>query len=207
MWPSCRPRSSGSGSRSTGRCNSSVGHWDGVVSRWFLAQRTGTGNTLTAIGTWLSETPTVIVAGLVTAVVLGVRRHWRELALIVGGLLVEITTYLIVVVAVDRPRPPHRLESRATGSFPSGHVAAAIVLYGTLAFIVTRRVKSATARASIWSVALAVPLIVATSRLYREMHHFSDVVAGALVGCGSIAVAVLVARRATSEDERKAGLP
>jgi len=36
----------------------------------------------------------------------------------------------VVVYAVDRPRPSvPRLETRATASYPSGHVAAAIVLY------------------------------------------------------------------------------
>ena len=81
-----------------------------------------------------------------------------------------------------------------TGSFPSGHVAAAVVLYGLLAFLLTRRMRSAAGRAAVWTVAVMVPFVVATSRLYREMHHFSDVVAGALIGLGALAVAALVAR-------------
>ena len=65
------------------------------------------------------------------------------MTLVAGGLLVEISVYLIVVLTVDRPRPGHRLETRMTGSYPSGHVVASIVLYGLLAFVLTRRVRSA----------------------------------------------------------------
>ena len=185
----------------TSSTDSFVVHWDETVSRWLFEQRTGPGNTLSAIGTWLSETPVVIVVGSATALWLGIRRHWHELALIVGGLLVEISTYLVVVLTVDRPRPAHGLEHRATGSFPSGHVAAAIVLYATLAFLVTRRTRNATARVAVWFVAASVPLIVATSRLYREMHHLSDVVAGALIGLGCLLVAALLARHVPAASE------
>ena len=116
-------------------------------------------------------------------------------------MLVEISVYLIVVLAVDRPRPGHRLETRLTGSYPSGHVAASIVLYGLLAFVLTRRVRSKGGRTALWTVAVVVPLVVAASRLYREMHHFSDVVAGALIGLGVLAVASLLARHVSDPPE------
>lgn len=66
-----------------------------------------------------------------------------------------------------------------TSSFPSGHTAAAVCLFGGIAVIVCR------ATAAWWRylvVALAVVLVlaVATSRLYRGAHYPTDDL-GALV--------------------------
>ena len=37
-------------------------------------------------------------------------------------------------------------------------------------------------KALVWAVALAVPPVVAASRMYRGMHHPLDIVAGVLIG-------------------------
>jgi len=177
-----------------------VARVDASVGHWFFAQRSPAGNTWSAVGTWLAETPVVVGVGVIAGTVLGFRRRWHEFALLVGALLVEIATYLIVVLVVDRPRPAHGLEHRMTGSYPSGHVAAAIVLYGTLAYIVGRSVQSSRVRATFWSIAALIPVVVAVSRLYREMHHLSDVIAGALIGFGACAVAALLARHVPEPD-------
>ena len=59
---------------------------------------------------------------------------------------------------VDRARPPvvHRLDTAPpTSSFPSGHTAAAVVLYVGLALIVTAtRAQSGRARIVAWVVAV-----------------------------------------------------
>jgi undecaprenyl-diphosphatase len=167
--------------------------WDATVSRWFFAQRTSRGNLVSGIGTWLAETPVVIVVGVAVSVFLAIRRRFHDVALLVGALLVEFVTYLVVVYSVDRPRPTHQLEHRFTGSYPSGHVAAAVALYGVLAYLVARRVRSGLARVLLFATPVVVAVIVGTSRLYREMHHFSDVVAGALIGVGALIVASLAA--------------
>jgi membrane-associated phospholipid phosphatase len=178
-----------------------VRRWDATVARWFFEQRSGTGNVLSHVGTWLAETPTVVVLGVATALVLAKLRRFHDVALVVGALLVEIATYLVTVLAVDRPRPAHGLETRFTGSYPSGHVAAAVVLYGLLAYLVAKRVRSNVARALVFCIPVLVAVAVATSRLYREMHHFSDVVAGALIGVGALVVASRLARHVTNGKE------
>ena len=73
-----------------------------------------------------------------------------------------------------------------TGSYPSGHIAATLCLWVAIAILVMPR----TDRWWRWiTVVLAVvmPLVVAASRVYRGMHHPTDIV-GALIlhrRCGS----------------------
>jgi membrane-associated phospholipid phosphatase len=45
-------------------------------------------------------------------------------------------------------------------------------------------------------VALAIPLLVALSRMYRGMHHPTDVVAAVLVGIATLVVALAAVRAA-----------
>jgi undecaprenyl-diphosphatase len=45
-----------------------------------------------------------------------------------------------------------------------------------------------------WALAILVPMFVALSRLYRGMHHASDVVASVLLAAASLACAIMVTR-------------
>ena len=45
-----------------------------------------------------------------------------------------------------------------------------------------------------WAAALAIPPIVAVSRMYRGMHHPLDTFAGVLMGIAALTLAVVLAR-------------
>ena len=47
-----------------------------------------------------------------------------------------------------------------------------------------------------WTLAIALPVLVAVSRMYRGMHHPFDVLGGALVGLGTLAIVVFACRAA-----------
>jgi undecaprenyl-diphosphatase len=124
------------------------------------------------------------------------RRHRRDALVIVYGLTVEITVFLSVTFLVDRPRPgvPHLSSLPATSSFPSGHTAASVVLYGGLALAVHSLTERRALRVAAWSVAVVIALTVGVSRVYRGMHHPSDVIVGAAFGVACLFVAVHAAR-------------
>jgi undecaprenyl-diphosphatase len=49
-------------------------------------------------------------------------------------------------------------------------------------------------------IAVAIPLLVALSRMYRGMHHPTDVGAAMLVGIGTLVVALAAARAAKAAE-------
>ena len=173
-----------------------VGRWDRSLDRWFFLHRTLTFNAITEWGTRVGDVAAVIVVAAVAVGILALGRHWPHIAFLVGALLIEVTTFLTTTFVIDRRRPavPHLDPGPPTSSFPSGHTAAAIVLYVGLALIVTSLVRSWLARAVAWLVAFAIPTFVALSRLYRGMHHPTDVIGSVIGALGCLAFAFLATR-------------
>ena len=81
-------------------------------------------------------------------------------------------------------------------SYPSGHTAAAIAVYGGLVLLLTSMVKNRIFRVLAWTIAVAIPVFVAVSRMYRGMHHPLDVAGGVLVGIAALIVLVFACRAA-----------
>ncbi|MER6394844.1 diacylglycerol kinase family protein [Kitasatospora sp. NPDC001603] len=144
-------------------------------------------DTVTAWLSVLASTGAVIaVAGAaVLALLLGARR-WREAAFLGGAVAAQSAVFLLVTLCVDRPRPtaPRLDGAPPTSSFPSGHVGAAVALYGALAVLAALRLRGPL-RLPLCALAALLPVLVGFSRLYRGMHHPTDVLAG-LVNGGAV---------------------
>ena len=168
---------------------------DKAVSRWFVGRRTPTLDTLTHYGTLLSETGTAIA---LTVVLVAVLRwwlgRWRESIAVLVAILGELFVFLLVTNTVGRPRPdvPRLDVAPPTSSFPSGHTAAAVALYGCLALVLLRQMANRTVARVLALLCFCVPAVVAVSRVYRGMHYVTDVVFGALGGGIWLLATVLV---------------
>lgn len=158
-----------------------------VVDRTLAAHRDTTLNAITGVLSTIADTPCTIL--LAAAAFVGARllsHRWRPSAFIAAALAVEVSVFLVTTVLVHRARPGvlELDHSPPTSSFPSGHTAAAVALYGAVAWLIAR----GTGRWQAWLL-LLMPAAVAFARLYRGMHHPSDVVAGFLLGACALVVA------------------
>lgn len=174
---------------------SALTEWDESVSEWFAAARTPTWDALTWWGSHLSETVTCIAVAALAVVVLRARSgRWDEPALVLVAILGELFVFLLVTAVVNRPRPEvlQLDDAPPTSSFPSGHTAAAVALYGAIAYLLWRMLTNRAAAAAVVVVCACIPVVVALSRLYRGMHFPSDVVAGALGGGAWLLITVVV---------------
>ena len=178
--------------------SSSIQARDQSVAEWFVDTRTATLDTLSALGSNLAATMVKIAVTAVLAIIMRlVWKRWREPLMMVVPLVLEASVFITVTYIVSRPRPDvERLESSPVdSSFPSGHVAAAAA-YGALIIIVFWHVRNRVARALVVALCVVVPLIVGWARMYRGMHHLTDVLAGLLLGIVSVVLSWWMIHRA-----------
>jgi membrane-associated phospholipid phosphatase len=179
--------------------DSALVRWDASVDRHLAADRRDPETGLTHLATFLAETITVIAVGLVAFVLLRLAlKRWREPLFLAVAVIGEVVIFVSTTLLVDRDRPPvkHLDSAPPTSSFPSGHTAASVALYGGLAVLAWRAGAAVWLRTLATVAAVLVPVAVATSRMYRGMHYPTDVMAGALLACCWLAVtsAVILGR-------------
>jgi undecaprenyl-diphosphatase len=126
------------------------------------------------------------------AVWLAVRRRWMDLAAWVAAW--ALTTLVVEALKVQTGRMrPNGLDLR---SFPSGHAAnAAQIAVGLVLFARPGR-RSRWA----WGAAIAWIVVMAWSRTALDLHHLSDVVAGALLGGGLMCAAFALTHRGADQE-------
>jgi len=181
---------------------------DEDFSQWLADNRSPTQEDISWVGSTLSGghvIPAVIGIGLVTFLIM---RRWLLAAFVLLVVAVESATYRVTSLIVERERPDvERLESLPVdASYPSGHTAAAVAMYGGLLLLLASRFDNAVVRVVAVVLGVAIPLFVAWARMYRGMHHLSDVVAGLLMGLGAVVILVFAARAARASTDRRDGV-
>lgn len=77
------------------------------------------------------------------------------------------------------------------GSFPSGHMARAVFVYGLLAFVAIRMSERRWVRRLAVPAAVVLLVAIAFDRIYLNVHWESDVIGGALLGALGLAAAII----------------
>jgi membrane-associated phospholipid phosphatase len=186
--------------------NDAILRADERFPEWLAGHRTPFWTDVSYYGSLIGDAP--VLVSIVVGVVLGLvlTRRWRTASFLAQAGMVEFATYGLAVLFITRLRPDVvRLDDlNNSHSFPSGHVAASTAIYGALALLLAAHFKALPLRIAIWSVAAALPIVVALSRMYRGEHHPIDVAAGALMGVGAILVALFAVRTARAVAEVRA---
>lgn len=143
--------------------------------------------------TFFGQFPVVLALSACLSLFFFVKRAYPFIILQWSVLILAEGITSIGKTIFQRARPDEiiRAISVTEFSFPSGHATAAAALFGFVAYILFRAYVS-------WKV--RVPLIVATaliiamvdlSRMYLGVHYLSDVLAGNLVGLGSLCLCIV----------------
>jgi undecaprenyl-diphosphatase len=126
------------------------------------------------------------------AIVLGVRRHWREFwALVVGTVLIAVLVPDIKVWT-DRPRPPDPITPTGGAAFPSGHATQGTLYTWLAVTFALRVVPGITRRSLVIAAGIALTVLIGLSRVYLRVHWLSDVSSGWALGVSCYAAAAAV---------------
>ncbi|MFV1962035.1 MAG: phosphatase PAP2 family protein [Acidimicrobiia bacterium] len=142
--------------------------WEGQLALAKAVTRLGSPNLAVAVG--------------VVAVVF-LWRRCRASALTLGALVAAaLTVDIVLKLIVDRARPPNPAVSTELGSFPSGHVIHAVVIFGLVPFLLWVLTNQSGLLRLGFVVFAVVVLSVAVSRVRLGAHWPSDVIASLFIG-------------------------
>lgn len=169
------------------------------LNRSLQDTRTRTWDSVTALWSHVGNTEIIIGVTVVAVAVIWWRtRRWWFAVIPAIAISLQATIFVTVSAVIGRARPdvPHLDTAPPTSSYPSGHVGASVALYASLAIMATS-IERTWLRRAVIGVCAVIPVLVAYARVYRGMHHLSDVVVGAINGlvCAGLAAYCLVHRR------------
>jgi membrane-associated phospholipid phosphatase len=133
--------------------------------------------------THLGDPLVVTVVAVVAAVVCWLIGRRRDAVYLLAVRLVVVVLGYALKEVVGRARPtlPQPVAHAGGYSFPSGHALGAAALYTSLAVVVSGVVRRRW-RPLLATFAIAVPALVAATRVMLGVHFPSDVVAGLVLG-------------------------
>lgn len=133
----------------------------------------------------LAELPLVAVVALGGALGLWLLTSRLGAIWLVAALVVSWSNGGVKVL-VDRPRPADHLvdvSEKASGlSFPSGHVTAAVLVYGFIFYLAGLLIPARPLRLLVQASCLVIIVLTALHRVYVGAHWPSDVLGGLLFG-------------------------
>ncbi len=179
--------------------NGPVTRFDDSIERSLAQSRTSTGNDLTFAGTQLAEPINAEIAlGVLVVLLAAISRRILPSLFLLLTVGVESGIYFATSTLIprDRPHVPRLGMGDPIASYPSGHAAASLCLYGGLAVLAWRFTRNRPLQIGLTVLAVVIPPLVGFCRMYRGFHHLTDILAGLLLGgCWLLATSKLLLSR------------
>lgn len=177
------------------------------INRVAQSVRTPTWDEVTALWSRIGNTEIVIgVCVLAVAVLWWRTRQWWYAVIPALAISLQASVFVPATALTGRQRPhlEHLDPAPPTSSYPSGHMGASTALYLTFA-VMAQRIDRAWLRRLVTTICLVVPVLVGYARVYRGMHHVTDVVVGGINGlvCAFLAWRALRRRPAGKDTDTR----
>ncbi len=121
------------------------------------------------------------------SMLLAIRRNWRTLVYWLAAVGVAEIFVWTLKYTLGRARPHNIYAGVEQFSFPSGHTTTSIVVYGFLAFLLSRG-KTDNVKIALTLLAASIITLIAFSRIYLGVHWFSDILGSIGLGLAWMAL-------------------
>jgi membrane-associated phospholipid phosphatase len=165
-------------------------HSDQRLADWLHGRATDPLTDLFHAITFLGNFVTLLAVTLIAVAILWRRRERTDAVFValafVGAQL--LSNAMKLGFRRERPFFPDPLATESTFSFPSGHALVSIAVYGAIALVLARHLRSSGQQALLFSGTAVLVLAIGFSRLYLGVHFLSDVLAGFAAGVALLAL-------------------
>ena len=133
------------------------------------------------IVTDLGALPVAAAAATATAAWALSRGRRVEAAVLVAGVVLTYVLVHVAKAAYDRERPDNMLIDVELSAYPSAHVAYSVTFVACATMLVRAGAGWAVRFAAV-TVAIAIVVVVAVTRVYLRVHYLTDTLGGAALG-------------------------
>lgn len=172
-----------------------IGGWtqagDDAVLEWFSRHRSPLLDNFMLEVTALGSIGILAIVVIVASVFLWLSHHRWSVLILLAGIIGGRIANSILKVWFERPRPTlvPPLAEVGSLSFPSGHAMTSMIVYGSIAYLVTRFEPTRNIRRATFIVTSLLIVLIGISRVYLGVHYPSDVVGGYIAGLAWIGFA------------------
>ncbi len=147
--------------------------------------------------TFFGEASTLAVVSIVILLVLVCLKRWSLLCGCAANLLGMATLNALLKAAIHRSRPnwPDPWITESDWSFPSGHALGSLVIFGFLAYLLSRFELRHFPRWFAFTTLAVLALLIGLSRIFLGVHFLSDVIGGYIVATGWLTSCILLTHR------------
>ncbi len=135
---------------------------------------------LSKILSYLFETSFIFIISLIFAGYLFFKGKRKESIIFILTIILSVLTIYFLKNFFMISRPLNALMLENDFSFPSGHSSIAVVIIGFLAYFFGKKTKIN--KKFLYSLSILIIVLTAFSRLYLNVHWFSDVLGGLIIG-------------------------
>ncbi len=171
---------------------SSFKTFDTNVSSWAISIQTSMFTPIAVMIDFAFSTPALLATTLLIAGFLFYKNYWKYSALLMGAMLGEALIVATIKISTQSIRPFDELTYERGFSFPSGHTAGSVVFWGLITYFAWKYWKSSKARISSSVLSILATSIVGFDRIYLNVHWFSDVLGGYLLGIFWLTFSILM---------------
>lgn len=151
----------------------------------FIAENL-TNNRLTASFTFLTNFGDIIVFGILILMMFLFFKNKKYSIYMILNLFLAFFLNTILKISFRRTRPLDKLVEATGFSFPSGHTMCSTAFYGLFLYFLIISTDKKTYNIICSIIFLILILLIAFSRIYLNVHYFSDIVGGAIFGVLSL---------------------
>ncbi|MBI4410633.1 MAG: phosphatase PAP2 family protein [Gemmatimonadetes bacterium] len=171
--------------------------WEAGVLRDWIETLPVSFSTAVWIQVFGSDITLAILVSCTAGVAAAARRPLRALSILAAYVLIDPVIRLVWLLW-GRARPTVIMDGAAApgfASFPSGHVAKTLAVYGILAYLWGAASRSAAERTLAGALPIGIGGLVMIGRLRMGAHWPSDVLAGTLLGILWLLLLIIALRR------------
>ena len=166
--------------------------FDLTVNSWVPTIHSGWATPIAIAISYVFDTYSLLILSLTIAGYLfykNYRPHSLLLLVAMGGNAAFVALFKTLV---QSPRPLNGVIIDTGYSFPSGHTAGSIVFCGILAYFAWNHWKTTKPRTLLITSTVLITTVVGFDRLYLNVHWFSDVLGGCLLGLFWLTFSILL---------------